>query len=759
MTSPVYALPLYPVFHDLKGMPLEAGFIWIGATGNNAQANPLQVYWDEARTIPALQPIRTIAGYPARNGSPGAIYVNNDYSITVRDKDGVLVYSALRGVNFSDAASALAMAWAQSPTPPDPTDPTSKSSKSWAEIALGAMLQGSRTFEFIATAGQTVFSGADRYGSTLTIGGQLVLFQEGTALAPSDYTVAVNGLTLTLSYPANLGDSVWLTTSPVITGVSARNIAYDGATVADALDRASYAELASPYAVKPLGWRWPIQAFLGAKAEVAKVLGVQDWTPILDRALKSGEQINISKGPWNLRTKLNAATGISILDDTPIDVQMAGGAEIVLNAEIPWFSGGFFDIRTVGSAGVSSKVPLRWIGGKFNTEALVVDPMLASGISLFDIFQRSNYRLQDIVFAAGINKNGGLWGNIDTFVTTHNCFGGMIDNCDFVGAYDSGVYMSGNYYPDGGPSWDGIGEDEQISNSRFRRTNNMVTFKRDHMGAKLLNNYGYEVQNGYLASPASGRLGNQGEAIQIQGGRIIRAQGRPVFMSTGITCHISNMMIEDFGHSILDPLILTNVATGNNIAGIDIRGVKSAIVHDNLIRQREWAGGTAVAGQAILGIRTGMSDGEDQYSSDCLIHDNRIERLMRPIYDDAGCLRNRYVDNIEVDPPSGTTLQSAVLGTGSLLLKPVLQFTQAIDPASIAANASLVLTITATGVIPGDWIESWSLGNRSSSTSGLSSIGISVYAVTDGVEFVLKNNSASAVDIPNTNFSARVRKQ
>lgn len=110
MTAPVYALPLYPVFHDLSGKPLDAGFVYIGVSGSNAEASPLPVFWDEDQTIPIAQPIRTINGYPARNGSQGAIYVAGDYSITVRDKQGRLVYSALKGVNFAEAATAEAQA-------------------------------------------------------------------------------------------------------------------------------------------------------------------------------------------------------------------------------------------------------------------------------------------------------------------------------------------------------------------------------------------------------------------------------------------------------------------------------------------------------------------------------------------------------------------------------------------------------------------------------------------------------------------------
>jgi hypothetical protein len=52
------------------------------------------VYWDAALTIAAPQPIRTINGYPSRNGTPGRLYVNSDYSIRVQNSKGSLVYSA-----------------------------------------------------------------------------------------------------------------------------------------------------------------------------------------------------------------------------------------------------------------------------------------------------------------------------------------------------------------------------------------------------------------------------------------------------------------------------------------------------------------------------------------------------------------------------------------------------------------------------------------------------------------------------------------
>ncbi len=86
--------PTYPIFTDIDGQPLEDGFVWIGQTNLDPQGNPINVYWDAALTIPAAQPIRTLAGYPANSGTPARLYVNSDYSIRVMNRNGSVVYSA-----------------------------------------------------------------------------------------------------------------------------------------------------------------------------------------------------------------------------------------------------------------------------------------------------------------------------------------------------------------------------------------------------------------------------------------------------------------------------------------------------------------------------------------------------------------------------------------------------------------------------------------------------------------------------------------
>lgn len=86
--------PTYPIFTETNGLPLENGYIWIGAANLDPQGNPINVFWDAALTISAGQPIRTLNGYPSRNGTPARLYVNSDYSIRVQNSKGSLVYSA-----------------------------------------------------------------------------------------------------------------------------------------------------------------------------------------------------------------------------------------------------------------------------------------------------------------------------------------------------------------------------------------------------------------------------------------------------------------------------------------------------------------------------------------------------------------------------------------------------------------------------------------------------------------------------------------
>lgn len=94
----IRVVPPFEVFPDIDGDPLDSGSIYIGHPGLNPEipANQLPIFWDGELSIPTTQPVRTLGGFPVRDGKPSNFYVgSSSYSISVRNKNGSLVYSDL----------------------------------------------------------------------------------------------------------------------------------------------------------------------------------------------------------------------------------------------------------------------------------------------------------------------------------------------------------------------------------------------------------------------------------------------------------------------------------------------------------------------------------------------------------------------------------------------------------------------------------------------------------------------------------------
>lgn len=98
--------PSQQIYYDKDGTPLDAGFIYIGQVSQNPETNPVAVYWDSALTLPASQPIRTLNGYPSRQGVIANIYTASSFSITVKSKRKELVFTSSFG-NSSGSNYAL----------------------------------------------------------------------------------------------------------------------------------------------------------------------------------------------------------------------------------------------------------------------------------------------------------------------------------------------------------------------------------------------------------------------------------------------------------------------------------------------------------------------------------------------------------------------------------------------------------------------------------------------------------------------------
>jgi len=171
----------FPFFTDTTGAPLEGGYIFIGQSNLNPETAPVNVFWDAALTIPAAQPVRTVGGYPSRQGTPSRFYSSTDtYSITVRNKNRALVFSAF---DQTDAPSSV--------------------------FDISTQL-------ITATASQTTFSlttfaylpGTDT----------LQVFRNGLRLNLGLDYLETNSVTITLTAPAAVGDQFLFQGGAVITG-------------------------------------------------------------------------------------------------------------------------------------------------------------------------------------------------------------------------------------------------------------------------------------------------------------------------------------------------------------------------------------------------------------------------------------------------------------------------------------------------------------------------------------------------------------
>lgn len=92
----------------LNGAALNGGKIYVGVAGQDPETSPQPVFWDPAATIPAVQPLSVMGGYIMRAGSPARAYVNDTYSMRVRDSFGAQVYDEPVAGPSADALGAAA---------------------------------------------------------------------------------------------------------------------------------------------------------------------------------------------------------------------------------------------------------------------------------------------------------------------------------------------------------------------------------------------------------------------------------------------------------------------------------------------------------------------------------------------------------------------------------------------------------------------------------------------------------------------------
>lgn len=74
-----------PIFLGADGKALQGGYVYVGNVNQDPIQFPKAVYFDQALSIPASQPLRTQSGYLYRNGAPATLWADGDCSILVLD--------------------------------------------------------------------------------------------------------------------------------------------------------------------------------------------------------------------------------------------------------------------------------------------------------------------------------------------------------------------------------------------------------------------------------------------------------------------------------------------------------------------------------------------------------------------------------------------------------------------------------------------------------------------------------------------------
>ena len=85
-----------PPWFDARGALLDGGYIYVGnpSTDPTVVANQLPLFWDLARTLPAVQPLRTVGGVIVNGLNVARVYfASADFAITVKDANSNLVWS------------------------------------------------------------------------------------------------------------------------------------------------------------------------------------------------------------------------------------------------------------------------------------------------------------------------------------------------------------------------------------------------------------------------------------------------------------------------------------------------------------------------------------------------------------------------------------------------------------------------------------------------------------------------------------------
>jgi hypothetical protein len=430
-----------------------------------------------------------------------------------------------------------------------------------------------------ATAGQTVFTLTTMSYSPAT--NSLSVFVDGVnQYEGGSYSyIETNSTTVTFTAGLHVGAEVKFTTAVFTAGSvgNAANVTYDPAGLG-AVPTNVQAKLRETVSVKDFG---------------AVGDGVVDDRAALqtaaDYAISAQKTLYFPAGNYYVNSISPTpvwGAAVYVVTDQSFNVICDPNATIIagptLESEAIAFQGNGAVIRINRATAVTGG-KISWSGGKFDFSALTGLITGIDGISVGPKYQE--VLIDNIVFDHGVqapsgDQYGSGGGDSSIFCKEPEFI--SVTNCQFLGAPDLGVYLSGDL-----EDLVRIGRHAVISNNYFYRCGGGVGVKRVFQKTIVANNHFFECANGIFMGVASSST-DTGKRITIANNFINKIQGNPIRISNCDYATVTGNEILDYRRWVSDGTTETVVAAGNVGGAVLFEGSSYFTVTGNVLGFDEW---------------------------------------------------------------------------------------------------------------------------------------------------------------------------
>jgi hypothetical protein len=288
---------------------------------------------------------------------------------------------------------------------------------------------------------------------------------------------------------------------------------------------------------------------------------IYNW---LNYGISTGETLYAPIGDY-LQSTAIAFTGI----DEDIEIILDRGAKII--------GGAFADSVWKFTADALNTYSFKLRGGYFDTSGTTYNPAAASGTGLHLYAFRevdidgTTFKAEDTYEDSQDNTHG------DSGIAMSKCYDATVQNCNFIGHPDVGIYITG---------YDNVARTDDggrinIINNHFSYNNVGVTARRQCSYLNITNNTFYRDLKGVQLADAGAALGS-GESATISNNTFKYMGRTAIDVRYGRGSVITNNLIEDWGYDLDD------VKDGFPY-GIWVLGLKDSIISNNIIRLEDWA--------------------------------------------------------------------------------------------------------------------------------------------------------------------------